>query len=102
MVSKVVRALHELEHFPGVTLSDVRGQGRGRGTGGSFKITEDSIDYHKKVLLQIYCTDELSQQIADVIQRTSHTGNSGDGIIVIGDVDQVIRIRTSEVNGSAT
>ena len=39
MVSKVVRALHELPHFPGLTLFDARGQGRGRAAGGAFKVT---------------------------------------------------------------
>lgn len=34
MEGHVVRALHELPDFPGFTLTDVRGQGRGRGQGG--------------------------------------------------------------------
>jgi hypothetical protein len=33
-------------------MSDARGQGRGRGEGGSFKLTEDDIDYHRKVILR--------------------------------------------------
>ena len=52
VVSRVVRALHALPHFPGLTMSDARGQGRGRGEGGSFKLTEDDIDYHRKVILR--------------------------------------------------
>ena len=33
-VSRVMRALYALPHFPGVTLLDAHGQGRGRGAGG--------------------------------------------------------------------
>jgi nitrogen regulatory protein P-II 1 len=101
MLSNVVRALHELPHFPGFTVSDVRGQGRGRGAGGSFKVTEDSIDYHRKVMLHIACFDDLQSSITDAIQRAAHTGNAGDGLIVVTEVSEVIRIRTGEKQENA-
>lgn len=96
MLSKVVRALHELPHFPGLTLSDARGQGRGRGAGGAFKITEDDIDYHRKVILEVVCADDLAANIAETIRQAAHTGNKGDGIIIINELREVIRIRTGE------
>ena len=96
MVSKVVRALHELPHFPGLTLFDARGQGRGRGAGGAFKVTEDSIDYHRKTVLEIVCTPELAGQIVETIPRAAHTGNAGDGMILVAEIPEVIRIRTGE------
>ncbi len=96
MLSKVVRALHELPHFPGLTLSDARGQGRGRGAGGAFKITEDDIDYHRKVILEVVCADDLAANIAETIRQAAHTGNKGDGIIIISEPREVIRIRTGE------
>ena len=96
MVSKIVRALHALEHFPGLTLCDVRGQGRGRGAGGAFKITEDNLDYHRKVLLTVVCADSLAVTVVDTIQQAAHTGNRGDGLILISNLDGVIRIRTGE------
>lgn len=34
MLTRVMDALHALPHFPGVTVSDCQGQGRGRGAGG--------------------------------------------------------------------
>ncbi|MDA1280983.1 MAG: P-II family nitrogen regulator [Chloroflexi bacterium] len=95
-LSNVVRALHQLPHFPGFTIWDARGQGRGRGAGGAFKVTEDSIDYHRKNLLQITCADELVTSIVETIQKSAHTGNPGDGLIVVTDVAEVIRIRTGE------
>lgn len=96
MVGKVVRALHELPHFPGLTLSDARGQGRGRGAGGSFKITEDDVDYHPKAVLEIICADNLAAEITRTLQHTAHTGRSGDGIITVTNLAEVIRIRTGE------
>jgi len=96
MLSKVVRALHALPHFPGFTITDARGQGRGRGAGGSFKVTEDDIEYHRKTLVEIVCSDELAASITETIRQAAHTGNPGDGIIIVGEVHEVIRIRSGE------
>jgi nitrogen regulatory protein P-II 1 len=101
MLSNVVRALHALPHFPGFTITDARGQGRGRGTGGAFKVTEDSIDYHRKIMLHIVCSNDLQPAIANAIQRAGHTGAAGDGLIVATEVSEVIRIRTGEKQENA-
>jgi len=96
IVSKVVRALHGLDHFPGFTLLDARGQGRGRGEGGSYKVTEEDIDYHRKVMIVVVCSDEFATIVTEAIQNAAHTGNKGDGIIIVSEVAEVIRIRTGE------
>lgn len=96
MISKVVRALHELPHFPGLTVFEARGQGRGRGAGGAFKITEDNLDYHRKTVVAIVCADELSVAITETIQQAAHTGHAGDGLITVTDLADVMRIRTGE------
>ena len=101
LVSQVVRVLHALPHFPGLTLTDARGQGRGRGAGGSFKVTEDDIDYHRKVIVEIVCSDVHATDIAERIRRAAHTGNHGDGIVVVRDLEQVVRIRTGETQDEA-
>jgi nitrogen regulatory protein P-II 1 len=101
IVSKVVRALHGLDHFPGFTLLDGRGQGRGRGAGGSYKVTEEDIDYHRKDVLIVVCSDETAAIVTEVIRSAAHTGNKGDGIIVVSEVAEVIRIRTGEIRDSA-
>jgi nitrogen regulatory protein P-II 1 len=101
IVSRVVRALHELPHFPGLTLSDARGQGRGRGAGGSFKLTEDDIDYHRKVILEVVCNDDLAASITETIRQAAHTGNKGDGIILVSELQEVIRIRSGEKQNQA-
>ena len=96
MANKVVHALHKLEHFPGFTLLDARGQGRGRGLGGAFVITEDEIDYHRKTVMGIVCSDEMVTTIVATIRETAHTGQRGDGIITVRNLTEVIRIRTGE------
>ncbi len=101
MLSNVVRALHALPHFPGLTITDARGQGRGRGAGGSFKVTEDDIDYHRKLVLTIVSSDDQVESVTDAIRQAAHTGRQGDGIIIVGSLDAVLRIRSGESQDDA-
>lgn len=101
MVHKVVHALHELEHFPGLTLLEGRGEGRGRGPGGAYVVLENDIDYHQKTVMVIVCSDERVATITETIQTAAHTGHPGDGIITVKDLEEVIRIRTGETGDIA-
>jgi nitrogen regulatory protein P-II 1 len=100
-LSRVMHALHALPHFPGLTLLDAHGQGRGRGAGGAFQPTEDEFSFHKKTVLLVTCEAVQADSIAATIAQAAHTGNKGDGIISIKDVASVIRIRTGETAGQA-
>lgn len=100
-VSRVVRALHELPHFPGFTLSDVLGQGRGRGKSGSFVISEDSLFLLPRKMLTIFATDDAVPGIVDAIRSRARTGNPGDGIIVVTEIIDTFRIRSGEAQNDA-
>jgi nitrogen regulatory protein P-II 1 len=101
MLSKVMDALHRCEHFPGATVSDCQGQSRGRGRGGQYQATQETIFFAKKVRLDVLCSDEACDHLVDVIRKAAHTGNPGDGIIAVSDVGHVVRIRTTEEQDKA-
>lgn len=101
VLSRVVHALHELPHFPGLTVLDALGQGRGRGKGGEFIPTDQTLFFHKKKLLEIVADDALAPLIVGIIQKAAHTGTEGDGIIVVTNIEAVLRIRSGEVSGDA-
>lgn len=96
MLHKVLDALHNCEHFPGVTISDCQGQGRGRGQSGHFEATEESIFFAKKVKLEISCSDEVCDHLVDLVRKAARTGNRGDGIIGVGELISIARIRTDQ------
>lgn len=100
-LTHVMRALHALPHFPGVTILDAHGQGRGRGVGGSLRLTEDEITFHKKTVLLVTCEAAHAEAIVAALQQAARTGNKGDGLITIKDVARAIRIRTGETSASA-
>ena len=101
MLEHVIAALQELPHFPGFTTFDAQGQGRGRGKGGAFKATEESIFQDKRAIIELITTDELAESIAATIQKSAHTGYAGDGVIVITEIDRVVRIRSGETQENA-
>ena len=46
--------------------------------------------------LEVVCSDERIDQIVSLIARAARTGNRGDGIIAVQDVEKVQRIREIE------
>lgn len=101
MLSKVMDALHGCEHFPGATVSDCQGQGRGRGKGGHYEATPDSIFLAKKVKLEIFCSDAVCDHLVEVVRKAARTGNPGDGLVIVGDLHRVARIRTNQEQDEA-
>ncbi len=101
-LSRVVDALHALPHFPGLTVFEkALGQGRGRGAGSAFLLTEHNIYLHQKAFLMLTCYDAVCDEIVALIAQHARTGNKGDGIITVNDVARFIRIRTGETAGQA-
>ena len=98
MLGKVTNALEEMDGFPGMTVTDVRGYGRRTMVNETDAPLEDFIE---KVRLEIVAHDEMVQQIVDTIVRVAHTGNHGDGKVFVWPVGQAVRIRTGETDNQA-
>lgn len=96
LVGRVFDALQALRHFPGVTISPCEGYGRGRGQGGKFLATDDNFVLAQHTKLEVFCTDEECDRVMHAIQRSAHTGHAGDGLIIVVELADVVRIRTGE------
>lgn len=98
LLNRVTNALEEINDFPGVTVTDVRGFGRR-------SVAEDVAppldEFIEKVRLEIVARDEMVTQIVEVIVRVAHTGNHGDGKVFVWPVEHAVRIRTGETDSSA-
>ncbi len=93
-LNRVVSALHALPRFPGFTVFDAQGQGHGRGAGGHYAYGEEQgLLYHARCVVVVLCEDAEADNIADTIARAAHTGNSGDGVVVVSDVARVLNVR---------
>lgn len=100
-LDRVMAALRSLPHFPGVTVSDCQGQGRGRGQEGRFLAEEETIFFTKRSKLEIFCADAQCDEIVEAIRLAARTGHPGDGVIMVVDLDRVARVRTGEEKDEA-
>lgn len=101
MLSSVMTALHKLAHFPGVTVSDAQGQGRGEGPGGKYVPHGPSWAFSKKIKLEIFCSDAQCDELVNTIRHHSRQGAAAHGIIMVVDLDRVIRTRTGQEQDDA-
>jgi len=85
----------------GITVTEVRGFGRQKGHTELYRGAEYVVDFLPKLKLEVVVSDELLDVVLEEIQRSARTGNVGDGKIFVTHVDQVIRIRTGELDADA-
>lgn len=95
-LEKVVDALRCVPGFPGMSVSEVRGFGR-HGAHPPHEGEREEVDpFRKKVRIEIFCGAQELSTIVETIREAAHTGNPGDGKILIGTLAWAVRIRTSE------
>ena len=83
----------------GLTLSEVKGYGRQKGHTEMYRGAEYSVDTLPKIKLEILTVD--TDKVVSAISSAANTGKIGDGKIFITNVEDVIRIRTSETGSEA-
>jgi len=96
---RVVRALHDLPEFPGFSLSETRGQGRGRGVGGTYVASETDLVFQRRLQLQIICPASAVDTLSRALIEAAWTGRKGDGVVFVTPVESFSRIREA---GAAT
>ncbi len=95
-LTDVTLALHGVSGITGMTVSDVRGWGRGRHR--DLKDHPDKFvgDFEKHCKVEIVCKADLAPGIVTTIRDTAHTGLRGDGLIIVLSVEDAVRISTGE------
>jgi nitrogen regulatory protein P-II 1 len=93
---EVTEELHRIEGLPGVTVSEIKGFGKGRAKKAKDKVVYEMVEFIPRIKLEVVVDDEMVNEVVDVIQRISYTGNTGDGKIFVANVEEVVKIRTNE------
>ncbi len=99
-LDEVREALSEVG-VAGLTITDVKGFGRQKGHTELYRGSEYVVDFLPKTKIEIATSDENSESVIDAISNIANTGKIGDGKIFVSDLDQVLRIRTGELNEDA-
>ena len=85
----------------GLTVTEVQGFGRQRGHTELYRGAEYVVDFLPKVKVEVVVTDDGLDAAIEAIIGAAKTGRIGDGKIFVTAVEQVIRIRTGEVDNEA-
>ena len=85
----------------GLTVTEVKGFGRQKGHTELYRGAEYVVDFLPKVKIETAVTAEMFDAALEAISRAAGTGKVGDGKVFVIDLDQVIRIRTGELDADA-
>ncbi len=84
--------------YPNLTVALAEGT-------GNFKDIDSSISTHfsitdsKVAIIVIICADSEVENIVSIIFSNGRTGNPGDGIIYVTEVEKVYKVNTGLENG---
>lgn len=90
----VTTALKRASLMPGMTVTDVRGFGRQRG--GTETSTDTTLRLLPKLRIEVLTKEVDVDQTLKVISDSLHTGQIGDGKIIVFEAVSTMRIRTGE------
>jgi nitrogen regulatory protein P-II 1 len=85
----------------GITVTEVKGFGRQKGHTELYRGAEYVVDFLPKIKIETVITDDRLEAVLETLQQSAATGKLGDGKIFVSSVEQVIRIRTGELDADA-
>lgn len=85
----------------GMTVSDVKGFGRQKGSTEKYRGAEYTVEFLHKVKVEVVVKSEDVDLVIEAISGAARTGEIGDGKIFVSPVDQTVRIRTREDGSEA-
>ena len=85
----------------GLTITDVKGFGRQKGHTELYRGSEYVVDFLPKTKIEVAVSDDSADKVIDAISKVSNTGKIGDGKIFVSSLEQVVRIRSGEINEDA-
>jgi nitrogen regulatory protein PII len=96
----VVKRL-KLVGVTGMTVAEVHGMSPSTAIEGVFHGQRYRIPSAPRYQLTIVVSDDFAAPVVNAIEHAARTEEPGDGIITVGDVADVIRIRTGEAGEDA-
>jgi len=85
----------------GMTVTEVKGFGRQKGHTELYRGAEYVVDFLPKMKVEVAVPESLAERAMEAIQTAARTGKIGDGKLFVTTLEQVVRIRTGEVDEAA-
>lgn len=85
----------------GMTVLEAQGFGRQKGHTELYRGSSFEIQYLPKVKIEVAIEDSMVDPVIECIIANANTGKIGDGKIFVFPLEQVVRIRTGEIDSAA-
>ena len=85
----------------GMTVTEVQGYGRQKGKSEIYRGAEYTVHFLPKVKIELAVPAKMVGKTVEAIKASSTSGKIGDGKIFTFDLQDAVRIRTSETGESA-
>ncbi len=89
---KVRDAFRDLEGFPGMNVSRVQGCSQHAGPERHAKVKEELTDFADKIRIEIVAPDEMVEAVVNLIHDNAYTGQTGDGVLWVTEVEVFRRL----------
>lgn len=80
----------------GISVTNILGSGRQKGFTETYRGVIMEVNLLKKVRVDVGVADDKLEAALEAIKTGARTGNEGDGMIFVLDVERIIRVRTGE------
>jgi nitrogen regulatory protein P-II 1 len=95
----VKNRLHDIG-VEGLTIAEVKGYGQQKRI-DYYRGNQYLVDLLPKLLLTIIAADEQVPEILEAIVQGARTGKIGDGKIFVSSLEEVVRIRSGQIDRAA-
>ena len=85
----------------GITATEVKGFGRQKGHTELYRGAEYVVDFLPKIKIEVAVPEDRVERVIEAIAGAANSGKIGDGKIFVWQLDQVMRIRTGELDDDA-
>lgn len=83
------------------TFYEVKGYGHQKGKNITYRGAVYDVGYIARIKLEIIVSESFVEHTVDTILAAAKTGEKGDGLVMISNMDDVINIRTSLIGSEA-
>lgn len=83
------------------TFYEVKGYGHEKGKNFTYRGAVYDIGYIARIKLEILVSEPFVEAAMEAITAAAKTGEKGDGLITVSNIDEVVNIRTSLIGSEA-
>ena len=94
---KVRAAFRPLAGFPGMSITHIEGCSGHAGVEQNVTLKDELTDFTKKIRIEIVAPDEMVEDIVRIIHEHAYTGQPGDGVLWVTEVNKFVRLCNTAV-----